>query len=167
MNALDYAVLIFVLICIGAGFIRGAIRELVYILGWVVGFILAQSFAVDGAALLAEWMKEPLGRYVVAWLLIFLAVLMLFSLIGSLIAGAVRKLGLGGLDRLGGAAIGTAKAALVLVLLATAAGLSTIPSSNLWKQSMLSPWLERAALQAKQLLPADLAARITFGKTRV
>lgn len=166
MNALDYAVLIFLLICLGAGFIRGAIRELVYILGWVVGFILAQSFAVDGAAVLAEWIGEPLGRYVVAWLLIFIVVLMLFSLIGSLIAGAVRKLGLGGLDRLGGVAIGAAKGVLVLVLLAMMAGLTTLPSSTLWKQSTLSPWLERAALQAKTLLPADLAARITFGKSR-
>lgn len=166
MNALDCAVLVFLLICLGAGFIRGAIRELVYILGWVVGFMLAQTFAADAAKLLAEWMNEPLGRYVLAWLLIFLSVLMLFSLIGSLIAGAVRKLGLGGLDRLGGVAIGAAKGALVLILLAMMAGLTTIPSSTLWKQSTLSPWLERAALQAKQLLPADLAARITFGKSR-
>lgn len=167
MNALDWAVLTFLLISVGVGFVRGAIRELVYILGWVVGFILAQSFAVEGAALLAEWMKEPLSRYVVAWLLIFLIVLMVFSLIGSLIAGAVRKLGLGGLDRLGGVAIGAAKGALVLVLLAMVVGMTTLPSSTMWKQSVSSPWLERAALQAKQLLPADLAARITFGKTRV
>lgn len=167
MNGLDYAILTILLISILVGVFRGAIRELVNIAGWVAGFLIAQSFAVDGATLLAEWIKEPHARFLLAWLLIFLFVLMLFSLIGSLISSAVRKLGLGSLDRVGGAAIGALRAALVLVLMALVAGMTTVPASNLWKQSTLSPWLERAALQAKQFLPADLAARITFGKTRV
>ncbi len=167
MNELDYAILAVLLISILVGVLRGAIREMVNILGWVAGFVSAQIYAVDASRYLAEWLAEPMARHIVAWLLIFLFVLMLFSLIGSLIAGAVRKLGLGSLDRVGGAAIGALRGALVLVLLAWVAGLTTIPASSQWKQSMLSPWLERTALQAKQFLPPDLAARITFGKTRV
>lgn len=166
MNGLDYAILAILLISVLVGVLRGAIREVVNIAGWVAGFLIAQSYAAEGAALLAEWIKEPHARFLLAWLLIFLFVLMFFSLVGSLIAEAVRKLGLGGLDRLGGAAIGVLRGVLVLVLLALMAGMTTIPATTLWKQSTLSPWLERTALQAKQFLPADLAARITFGKTR-
>lgn len=167
MNELDYAILAILLISVLIGVLRGAVRELVNIAGWVAGFLAAQFYAADASRYLAEWLAEPMARHVLAWLLIFLFVLMLFGLVGSLITGAVRKLGLGSLDRAGGAVIGVFRGALVLVLLAWVAGLTTIPASRQWKQSMFTPWLERTALQAKQLLPADLAARITFGKTRV
>jgi len=73
---------------------------------------------------------------------------------------------LGALDRVGGAVIGVVRGGLMLVLLAMVIGLTTLPSSPIWKQSQLAPWLEGLALQAKQVLPADLAAKITFGKQR-
>lgn len=166
MNGLDYAIITLFGLSVLVGVLRGAIRELVNILGWVAGFILAQSLAVDGAVLLADWVSEPLPRFLLAWLLIFLLVLMVFSLVGSLIATAVRKLGLGALDRVGGAVIGVARGVLLLVLLTMLVGLTTLSSASIWKQSQLAPWLEGWALQAKQVLPADLAAKITFGKQR-
>jgi len=166
MNGLDYAIVILFGLSVLVGVLRGAIRELVNILGWVAGFILAQAFAVEGAMLLADWVSEPMPRFLLAWLLIFLLVLMVFGLVGSLIATAVRKLGLGALDRVGGAVIGVARGGLMLVLLTMVIGLTTLPSSPIWKQSQLAPWLEGLALQAKQVLPADLAAKITFGKQR-
>jgi membrane protein required for colicin V production len=166
MNEIDYVILAVLLISVIVGVVRGAVREVINIMGWLAALVLAQMYAKSSAVWLAEWIGEPSVRFLVAWMGIFLLTLILFGLIGSLIAGAVRKLGLGGLDRMGGAVIGIIRGGLILVVLAWLAGLTTLPAAPIWKQSLFAPWLERVALQARQVLPPELAARITFGKQR-
>jgi membrane protein required for colicin V production len=99
---------------------------------------------------------------VVAWMSIFLFVLVISALIASLISELVRKLGLGGLNRTFGALIGMLRGALVLLVLTLAAGMTRFPQSALWKSAAFTPWLEVAALHARALLPESLASRITF-----
>ncbi len=45
MNELDYAVIALLLISIASASVRGAIREIINIGGWVLAFILAHTFA--------------------------------------------------------------------------------------------------------------------------
>lgn len=166
MNEIDYAVLAVLLISVVVGIVRGAVREVLNIVGWLAALVIAQSYATAASGWLVEWVTESSVRYLVAWMGLFLMTLILFGLVGSLISGAVRKLGLGGLDRTGGAVIGAIRGGLILVVLAWLAGLTMLPAAPLWKQSLFAPWLESVALQAKQILPPELAARITFGKRR-
>jgi membrane protein required for colicin V production len=165
VNVLDYAILIVLLLSILIGVVRGAIREIVNIVSWVAGFIAAQAYAVDLVPYFSDWMVDPAIRYVVAWILVFFCVVIALSVIGSLIAEAVRKLGLGALDRVVGAAIGAVRAVLVLLLLTLAAGLTTFPKTTIWKEASLTPWLETAALYVRSLLPENLAKRIQYNRT--
>lgn len=162
MNEFDYAVIGVMLISIIVGAVRGAIREVMNIAGWVIAFILAHSFAADLARYFADWAAEPVLRLVVAWVTIFLVVLLGVALVSSLATGAVKKLGLGGLDRALGAVIGVARGALVLLVLTLAAGITKVPQSASWKEAATSPWLEVAALYSRSLLPDSVAARIQY-----
>ena len=162
MNEFDYAVIGVMLISIIVGAVRGAIREVMNIAGWVIAFILAHSFAADLAKYFADWAGDPVLRLVVAWVAIFLVVLLGVALISSLVTGAVKKIGLGGLDRGLGAVIGVARGALVLLVLTLAAGITKMPQSALWKEAVTTPWLEVAALYSRSLLPDRVAARIQY-----
>jgi len=166
MNALDYAILGVLLISVLIGVVRGAIREIVNVVGWVMGFLAAQTYAPDLVPFFSDWMVDPVIRFVVAWILIFFSVVIGISVIGSLIAEGVRKLGLGTLDRIVGAAIGALRGALVLLLLTLAAGLTTFPRVPIWKEAALTPWLETAALYVRSMLPENLAKRIQYGRVQ-
>lgn len=162
MNELDYAIIVVVLVSLAIGAWRGAIREVINIASWVLAFIVAHAFSTDLAPYFADWMAEPVYRLVVAWIVLFVAVLIFASLLASLLSELVRKLGLSGLDRVLGAIIGLIRGAIVIVVLALAAGMTKFPQSALWRNAALSPPIEVAALYARALLPQNLAARIVY-----
>ena len=162
MNELDYAVIALVAISVIVGVVRGAVREVIHVGGWIVAFALAHAYAQSLSAHFADWMTEPVYRVIVAWLAIFLSVMVISSLLASLVSELVRKLGLGGLNRILGAIIGFLRGGLVLLVLTLAAGMTKFPQSVLWKSAAATPWLEVAALHARALLPESLAARIIY-----
>ena len=162
MNELDYVVIAIAVISVLVGLARGAVREAINLAGWILAALLAHAYAQDLAVYFADWMSEPVFRIALAWLAIFVGILMLAGLLASLVSALVRKLGLGGLNRLLGAAIGVARGAVVLVVLALAAGMTRFPQSGLWKGAATTPTLEVAALHARTFLPENLAAQISF-----
>ncbi|MCY7387856.1 MAG: CvpA family protein [Burkholderiales bacterium] len=162
MNELDYAIIAVVLVSLGVGAWRGAIREVINIAGWVLAFFLAHALSATLAPYFADWMAEPVYRSVVAWIVIFVAVLIFAALLACLLSELVRKLGLSGLDRVLGAMVGLLRGGLVVIVLALAAGMTKFPDSALWKNAALTPPVEVAALYARALLPQSLAAKISY-----
>jgi membrane protein required for colicin V production len=162
MNAVDYAVIVLLLLSIGAGVIRGAIREVMNIAGWVLAYGIAHAFAADLAPLFSEWVGEPVGRTFLAWAAIFLVVVLVVSMVASLLSEVVRKLGLSGLDRGVGALIGLARGLLVLLALTLVIGLTKIPQSTVWREAVVTPWLELAALYTRGLLPESVASKVRY-----
>jgi len=164
MNAVDYVVIILLLVSVAAGVIRGAIREVMNIGGWVLAYSLARAYASDLAPLFADWVREPVARTLLGWVVVFLVVLVVVSLLASLLSEVVRKLGLSSLDRGVGALIGVARGLLILLAATLVVGLTRIPHSELWRQAAVTPWLEIAALYAKGVLPESIAAKISYRK---
>lgn len=162
MNELDYAIIAVALVSLAVGAWRGATREIFNIGGWVVAFILARTYSDSLAPYFADWMTEPVYRQVVAWLAIFVAVLIFTALLASVLSELVRKLGLSSVDRGLGAVIGLVRGVLILVVLTLAAGMTKFPQSALWKNATFTPQIEVMALYARALLPADLASKILY-----
>lgn len=162
MNELDYAVIAVLLLSVAIGAWRGAVREIINFGGWVLAIILAHSYSSALSPYYADWMTEPVYRVVVAWLVIFVSVLILAALLASLLSELVRKLGLSSVDRVLGAIIGSLRGALVIIVLALAAGMTKFPQTALWKNAALTPSIEIAALYARALLPQSLASKILY-----
>jgi membrane protein required for colicin V production len=162
MNELDYAIVVVMLVSFAIGAWRGAIREIINIGAWVMAFIVAHAFSADLAVYFADWIAEPVYRGVLAWIAIFVSVLVFGSLLASLLSELVRKLGLSSLDRVLGAVVGFFRGVLVIVVLALAAGMTKFPQTALWKKAALTPTIEVAALYARALLPSSLASRIVY-----
>ncbi|MFN5191525.1 MAG: CvpA family protein, partial [Burkholderiales bacterium] len=114
------------------------------------------------APMFAEWVGEPAGRTLLAWVTIFLGVVVAASLTASLLSEVVRKLGMSTLDRGVGALIGLARGLLVLLAITLAVGLTKIPQSAIWKEAALTPWMELAALYTRSLLPNSVAEKVRY-----
>lgn len=114
------------------------------------------------APLLPIGMENPGIRYFAGFAVVFLAVLIGVLLLGHALATLVKAVGLGGADRVLGGVLGLAKGLAILVGFTLAAGLTSLPRTDFWKQAMLSGSLRAMAQRALPLLPADVAKYVRF-----
>ena len=161
MTWFDYGVIGIVGLSVLLGVIRGVVREITALAGWAAALILSGLFAPE----LAQWLPialSPVMKAVIAYLVIFLAVLLLSGLAGVLLAKLFRAAGLGITDRAVGALFGVLRGALIVFVGVMLAGLTSLPKEPFWREAALSGPIETAVLAAKPALPQDLAQRIRY-----
>jgi membrane protein required for colicin V production len=119
MELIDLVVLVIVGIGALRGFLRGFIRQLASIAGWIAGFLIAGALHPIVTEILFSYFPDisvdtlRIVSFVVIWLMIPL----LFTLIGSIFTRLAEKLSLGGFNRILGLLFGMAKWVLVVGLL--------------------------------------------------
>lgn len=161
MTWFDYAVVAIVALSVLLAAIRGVVREITALAGWVAALILSGLFSQE----LALWLPatlSPVLRAMIAYMVIFLGVLLLSGLTGLLLAKLFRAAGLGFTDRAVGALFGLARGALIVFVGAMLAGLTSLPKESFWREAVLSGPIETAVLAARPALPKDLAQRIRY-----
>ena len=161
MTWFDYAVIAVVVLSVLLAVFRGAVREIAALAGWAAALILSGLFAQE----LAQWLPASLStmlRAVIAYLVIFLGVLLLSGLSGLLLAKLFRAAGLGLTDRVVGAVFGLVRGVLFVFVGVMLAGLTSLPKEPFWREAALSGPIETAVLAAKPALPKDLAQRIRY-----
>ena len=161
MTWFDYAVIAIVGLSVLLAVIRGVVREIAALAGWAAALILSGLFAQE----LAQWLPialSPVLKAVIAYLAIFLGVLLLSGLAGVLLAKLFRAAGLGFTDRAVGALFGLVRGVLIVFVAVMLAGLTSLPREPFWREAALSGPIETAVLAAKPALPKDLAQRIRY-----
>jgi membrane protein required for colicin V production len=161
MTWFDYAVFAIVGLSVLLAALRGVVREIAALAGWVAALILSGLFAQQ----LAQWLPavlSPMLRAVIAYLMIFLGVLLLSGLAGVLLAKLFRVAGLGFTDRAVGALFGFVRGVLIVFVGVMLAGLTSLPKESFWHEAVLSGPVETAVLAARPALPKDLAQRIRY-----
>ena len=161
MTWFDYAVFASVGLSVLLAVLRGVVREIAALAGWVAALILSGLFAQQ----LAQWLPaalSPMLRAVIAYLVIFLGVLLLSGLAGVLLAKLFRAAGLGFTDRAVGALFGLVRGVLIVFVAVMLAGLTSLPREPFWREAALSGPIETAVLAARPALPKDLAQRIRY-----
>jgi membrane protein required for colicin V production len=161
MTWFDYAVIAIVGLSVLLAVMRGVVREIAALAGWAAALILSGLFAQK----LAQWLPlalSPVLKAVIAYLVIFLGVLLVSGLAGALLAKLFRAAGLGFTDRAVGAVFGLARGVLIVFVGVMLAGLTSLPKEPFWREAALSGPVETAVLAAKPALPKDLAQRIRY-----
>ena len=161
MTWFDYVVFAILGLSVLLAAFRGAVREITALAGWAAALILSGLFAQQ----LAQWLPVSLShmlRAVIAYLVIFLSVLLLSGLVGLLLAKLFRAAGLGFTDRAVGAVFGLVRGAVIVFVGVMLAGLTSLPKEPFWREAALSGPVETAVLAAKPALPKDLAQRIRY-----
>lgn len=160
MTIFDYTVLGIMGFTILLGLMRGAIRELFSMLGWILAFYLAKTLNADVIHYLPEAIPTETIKVMAAFVLVFLLVLLLSSLLSILLTSLFKAAGLGGFNRLLGAFAGAIRGLLFVCVLIMLAGMTDIPKDPRWTNAMLSAPLEALVVQLLPLLPASIATHV-------
>lgn len=162
MTIFDYLVL-FVLICsVVISTLRGLVKEILSLLGWIVSFVVANAYGEDLAALLPDMIPGNVTRLIVAFIALFIGVRLLMMLLNLAVDAVIKASGLSLADRGLGGLFGLARGLLIVLAAVLICGMTAIPQQPFWKEAVLSPLAETAARTAKPFLPGDFARHVQF-----
>jgi len=162
MSLLDLIVLLVLILTVVRGLMRGMIDTLFSLVAWMLAFVSGKWGALMVAPLLPVGIETPAIRYFAGFAVVFLVVLIGVLLVGHALASLVKAVGLGSADKMLGGVLGLAKGLVILIGMTLAAGLTSLPRTEFWKQAALSGTLQAMALRALPLVPADVAKYVRF-----
>jgi len=162
MTLFDYTVLTIIGLSVLLGVIRGLIREVVVLASWVVAFVAAGYYGGDVAPLLVRQIPDESWRMLAAFVTVFIATLIVMSLLSLLLGRLLSSAQLGVENHLLGGAFGFARGVFVVLMLVLLAGFTALPRQPVWKDAMLGALLQSYALHVKQWLPRDWAKHVSY-----
>lgn len=162
MTSFDYAVLIIIGISIVISMMRGAVREMLSIIGWIAAFYVAKTYATQLITLLPQDIPNDQLRVLAAFLILFLGVLLVVALLSIALSSIINKIGLSWLNRFFGALFGFAKGLFIVCVLVFLAGLTSFPQDNRWTNSMFSSPLEALVKTALPWMPQTVARHVKY-----
>lgn len=162
MTSFDYFVLLIIGISVVVSMMRGAVKEVLAVAGWVLAFYVARTYATQLMPLLPENIpSEPL-KILAAMVILILAVLLLTSLVSIALSGLIKKLGMNWLNRGLGAAFGFARGLLIVCVLVFLAGFTSLPRDARWTNAMFSAPLEALVKSVQPWLPPSIAKHLNY-----
>ena len=161
MSPLDLVIAIMVLLFAGIGALRGALREIVSLVTWVVSISVAYLFS-DSIGGWFPWVGSAMLRQVVAFALLFAAVFIAVTLAALVLRLLFFASMPGVAGRLFGGMLGAFRGAVVVLVLVLLAGLTAFPQKPWWRDSALMPYFESAALTVRGMLPEKVAHQFRF-----
>lgn len=162
MTSFDYAVLAIIGISIVVSMMRGAIKEILAIFGWVAAFYIAKTYSPLLVPLLPQDIPTEALKALVAFLILLIVVLFMSSLLTIAVSSIVSKIELGWLNRFLGVVFGFAKGLLIVCVLVFLAGLTSLPKEKVWTEAMLSSPLETLVKATLPWLPDSVTKHIIF-----
>ena len=161
MTWLDYGVIAVLLLSIAWGAWRGLVHEVLSLAGWIMAFLAANLLAAPLSETFPANMR-PEFRVVGAFLLVFVGTLVLVTLPTALVTKFIRVSVLQSLDRWLGALFGLMRGLVLVVAFAVVAGLTSFPTTPVWKDSATGYSLAQTVIQLKPWLPPALASRLKY-----
>ncbi len=153
MNPLDWILLAVIGISMLIGLVRGFMREVLSVAGWVAGIWLAFVFAADLSELVPFADEWPLARTAAVAVLIVVACVFASALIGWLLRELMKATRLSAADRTLGGLFGLARGLLIIGVLVFLVRDTAIYRQPVWRESLLLPQIEAALAYALNQFP--------------
>jgi membrane protein required for colicin V production len=141
MTWADWAIVAVLGLSVLISVVRGFVKEVVSLLIWVAAAVIASIFYDQLAVWMVGWISTPSLRMLTAWILLFVAVLIVGGILNYLLGKLVEATGLSGTDRLLGLLFGLARGLIVLMVIVTILP-SVLPVDQdlWWQESTLIPY---------------------------
>ncbi len=162
MTVFDYAVLAIIGLSVILSMMRGLVKEVLSILGWVAAFYVGRTYTGELLPMMPVGIPTDSLRILAAFLVLFLATLLLSTLLAIAISAVFKKIGLGWLDRLLGAMFGVFKGLLIVCVLVFLAGLTELPKDARWKNAMFSSPIEVLVINMLPWLPEGIVKHVKY-----
>jgi membrane protein required for colicin V production len=158
----DYVVLFILVSSVVISTMRGLVKEILSLLGWVAAFIVANAFGAKLAPMLPSVIPGEALRLIVAFIALFLGVRVLMGLLALAIGALIEASGLSLADRGLGGLFGLGRGIVIVLAGVILCGMTSIPQQAFWKDALLSPMAETGARTVKPFLPAAFAQHVQF-----
>lgn len=162
MTSFDYTVLIIIGISIVVSMMRGAVRELLAITGWIIAIYVAKTYAIQLIPLLPTDIPTETLKILAAHIIVFFGVLLVASLLIIALSGLIKKIDLNWLNRGVGAVFGFVRGLLIVSVLVFLAGLTNLPKDARWTNAMFSSPLEALVKSILPFVPQMVAKHILY-----
>ncbi|VVD82793.1 CvpA family protein [Pandoraea fibrosis] len=154
LTVVDYAAIAILVGSMLLGMLRGLVRELFNLVGWVVAFFVARAFGPT----VAHWLPADLPggemtQGALGFLLVLIAVVFGAGIVSALVGRMTDMIGLRPADRGLGMLFGIVRGVLLLMLLMVAAKLTALPQQPVWEHSLVRPWVEAGLDRLMPYLP--------------
>jgi membrane protein required for colicin V production len=158
----DYLVLFVLVASVVISTMRGLVKEILSLLGWVIAFVVANAYGAQLAPMLPAMIPGEAVRLMVAFVALFIGVRILMGLMTLAVDALVQAAGLSLADRGLGGLFGLARGIVIVLFGVILCGMTSIPQQDFWKNALLSPMAETGARTVKPFLPAALAQHVQF-----
>ncbi|AWB67458.1 bacteriocin production protein [Saccharobesus litoralis] len=136
---IDYAIIGVIALSTLVSLIRGFVKEALSLAIWASAFFVASQFHQDLAVFITQ-VQEPTLRNAIAIAALFVATIVVGSLINYLVGLLVQKSGLSGTDRMLGLVFGGLRGVLIVsAVLFFLDAFTPAGQSEWWQQSILIP----------------------------
>lgn len=153
MSWVDAAFAIIVLVSAFIGLLRGFVREVFSLVTWVIAIWASLQHASSLAARLPPAIDDGTLRLGIAFVVIFVLVLIVGGILGVLATRLIRGIGLRGTDGALGFLFGVLRGAVVVIVVVFLAALTAFPEESWWKESLLVPYAEDGLRHIIERLP--------------
>ncbi len=157
MSVLDIFIVAILLISIFIGLFRGFIREILSLFAWLASLWIAYAYATQGAQYLEGYIDQPPLRVVAAFAGIFVATLILLSIVSYVLYRVLSIADISGVDRSLGTFFGLVRGMVIVAVLMLGATFMDFTSQPWWQDSLLVDYFTPVADLVRALLPADIA----------
>jgi membrane protein required for colicin V production len=143
------------------GLIRGLLKEVLSLAAYAFAFIAA----IWWGPRVAEWhwlSNWEFLRIALAYIAVFIAVLLSIGVINMTLSALIDKTGLTPADHGLGAVYGLARGVLFVLLLVTLAGYTSLPSEPWWKNAMFSKQVVGGVQQIKARVPEPIRGWLPY-----
>jgi len=133
---LDWGVVIIVIISLIIGIARGFVREACSLATWILSFWVGLTFYPVLIPYFAKHITTPALRVVSSFLILFIATLIIGTLVSNIIAKTVKITGLTGTDKTLGAVFGFARGIILVSALILFAGFTHAARQHWFERSV-------------------------------
>jgi len=156
----DWLFLGILVLSVVVGLWRGFVFEVLSLVGWLVAYIAAQWLGPMLAPHLPVGKPGSGLNHAAAFACMFIAALVIWSLLSRLIRALIQATPLSAVDRTLGATFGLARAMVVLMAITTVVLLTSLAKTSAWQESRGAVWLHGALVGIKPVLPQQIAEHL-------
>jgi len=153
LTLLDWFILIVTVLSVLLGVYRGMVRTVFGLAAWAVA-LLGTPMAGPAVVQASGMQEQPWVVFIVLFLVLFV----LIRLCGVLVSKGLGKIGLGGIDRMLGAALGVARALVLVAVVVVVARMLDMHRALEWRNAISRPLLDAIVQLTEPYLQARPAS---------
>lgn len=156
MNSFDILVSIIFGFCLIRGIFRGLVKEVASIIGVMAGYYAAYSYYPYVAKFLSQWISVVAYSRLIGFLVLFIGVFLIISILGVIIKYLMSIAFLGWVDRISGGIFGIIKGLLIISVLFIVFTTFLSKNTSIVKDSIVAPHLSRLSKQMAKIMKKDM-----------